>query len=262
MNVLKTILKLVAISFIAVLIIALGCYLLEANNGNGEYLDQENVESSDYFTVVYRQPVNGYQVKAFVRWNDCGDFYVLPADIVFSKDDKSFTLHTECFGDTVYSKGRLHNEENMDLRKRYMSKTLDADYIYNKNEDETMSVDTPFFFMDLDFDGVDELVIVHYSMAVRYHSGYSVYRIVDGEPVLLNYPPYYTDPNEKYGMTDYPEFDYNQKTISCTYPEGNGGYPYVGRITYGVSKTEKDTVIVNGKKHFFNHIEPVEEIVY
>ncbi len=249
-------------AFIAILIISLGCYLLETNNSSGDYLVQGNVESSDYFTVVYRQPVNGYQVKAFVRLKDWGDFYELPADLVFTKDNKSFTLHTECFGDTAYSKGRFNDRENLDFMMKHRSKAVESDYTYTKHEDMTMLFDTPFFFMDMDFDGIDELVIVHYGMAVRYHSGYSVYRIVDGDPVLLNYPPYYADPNEKYGMTDYPEFDFNQKTISCPYPEGNGGLPYEGGIIYGVSKTEKDTVIVNGKKHFFNHIELIEEIVY
>ena len=63
-------------------------------------------------------------------------------------------------------------------------------------------------------------------------------------------------------MTDYPEFDYKKRTISCPYPEGPGGLSYEGRIIYGISKTQKDTVVVNGRKHFFNHIERIKEIKY
>ena len=39
--------------------------------------------------------------------------------------------------------------------------------------------------------------------------------------VCIDYPPY-NDWREVcgFGMTDYPEFDYKKKTISCTYPEG------------------------------------------
>ena len=35
---------------------------------------------------------------------------------------------------------------------------------------------------------------------------------------------------------------------------------YAGRIIYGVSKKEKDTVVVNGRKHLFNHMKVVKEV--
>lgn len=37
---------------------------------------------------------------------------------------------------------------------------------------------------------------------------------------------------------------------------------YVGRTIYGISKKQKDTIIVNGRKQFFNHIELIKEIKY
>ena len=33
-----------------------------------------------------------------------------------------------------------------------------------------------------------------------------------------------------------------------------------GRTIYGVSMTKKDTVAVNGKDHYFNHLEAIEEV--
>lgn len=132
------------------------------------------------------------------------------------------------------------------------------DYHENRAKGEVMASWTPFFFRDLDFDGIDELVIVHYSMAVRFHSGFDVYRIVDGKPVLIDYPPYKT--YEDFGMTDYPEFDYKQMMITCPYPEGE--LHYIGRTIYGVSKKQKDTIVVNGRKHCFNHMEQVIEEKY
>jgi hypothetical protein len=121
-----------------------------------------------------------------------------------------------------------------------------------------MPMYTPFFFMDLDFDGIKELVIVHKSMAVRYHDGYDVYRVVEGRPVLIDYPPYNDNKEEwGFGMTDYPEFDFRKKIISCPYPEGE--LTWIGRTVYGVSKSRKDTVVVNGRKHLFNHMEVIKE---
>jgi len=96
-------------------------------------------------------------------------------------------------------------------------------------------------------------------VAVRYHDGYDVYRIVDGEPVLINYPPYKTD--EDFGMTDYPEFDLKKKTITCIIPEGAIGEQSVEQ-TYGISMKQKDTIVVNGRKHLFNHIERIKEIKF
>ena len=54
--------------------------------------------------------------------------------------------------------------------------------------------------------------------------------------------------------------DYKKKMISCPYPEGE--MKYAGRIIYGVSKKEKDTVIVNGKKDLFNHMEVIKDVKY
>ncbi len=253
------ILRIGAIAFSVVLVLSLASYLMESRSEEEqtEYDDNEvawDVKTTDFLTVVYRQPVNGYHVEALVKWNDLGDFYVLPADLIFTKDDKTFTLQTECFGDTAYSKGRLNDRENLRLIKEHRNKTIDADYPTGHCEEgETMLRDTPFFFKDLDFDGIDELVIVHYSMAVRYHDGFSVYRIVDGEPFLIDYPPYNTGEYKSFGMTDYPEFDFEKKTIDCHYPEGE--MKWDGRTIFGVSKTRKDTIVVNGKEHYFNHLE-------
>lgn len=230
---------------------------VEADESDDDFSDIIN----DSFVVAYNQPVNGYKVKAVANLS-VSDDDIISADLTFSKNGKSFTLHTQCFGDTVFCKGRLDYEfENPELFKKYRNKTIKADYNRYKEDDHLMPMYTPFFFMDLDFDGIEELVIVHHSMAVRYHDGYDVYRIVEGRPVLIDYPPY-NDWREAcgFGMTDYAEFDFKKQTISCPYPEGE--LTWEGRIVYGVSKKQKDTVIVNGRKHYFNHMEIIEEIKY
>lgn len=218
---------------------------------------------TDSFIVAYRQFVNGYKVKAIAKFAE-SDVDIISADLTFTKGAHSFRLHTQCFGDTVFCKGRMdYNFENPKLFRKYMNKTIEADYHLHRVKGCQMPVYTPFFFMDLDFDGIEELVIVHNSMGVRYHDGYDVYRIVEGRPVLINYPPYNDNVADwGFGMTDYPEFDFKKKTISCPYPEGPGGLPYMGRTIYGISKIQKDTVVVNGRKHFFNHMEVIKEEKY
>ena len=144
--------------------------------------ETSDINWNDSFIVIYRQPVNGYKVKAIAKLAS-SDVDIISADLTFTKDGKSFTLHTQCFGDTVYSKGRLdYNWENPEIFKRFCSKTIQADYHEYKEKGRLMPMYTPFFFRDLDFDGVEELVIVHHSMGVRYHDGYDIYRIVEGEP--------------------------------------------------------------------------------
>lgn len=212
----------------------------------------------DSFVVAYRQPVNGYMVKAVAR--SAGD--IISADLTFTKEGQSFKLYTRCFGDTVFCKGRMDNDlDNPKLLKRYKNKTIEADYHLYRVKGCQLPKYTPFFFMDLDFDGIEELVIVHRSMGYKYRDDYDVYRIVEGSPVLISYPPY-NDSKDHWGfdMADNPEFDYKKKTISCPYPEGV--VTWTGRTIYGISKTQKDTVMVNGKMHLFNHMEVIKEEKY
>ena len=220
-----------------------------------------DVNWNDSFIVVYRQPVNGYMVKAIAKLAS-SDVPIISANLIFEKDGKSFTLHTQCFGDTVYSKGRLdYDEENTEIFRRLRFKTIQADYHEYKEKGRLMSIYTPFFFRDLDFDGLEELVIVHHSMGVRFCDGYDIYRIVEGEPFLINHSPYNDNVEDwGFGLTDYPKFDLKKKTISCPYPEGE--IKYDGCTIYGVGKKQKDTVTVNGRKHLFNHMEVIKEIKY
>ena len=206
--------------------------------------------------MFYNLRINGYDVRAVVKQDK--DLFN-SAEITFLKNWKKFTLHSLSFGDTLYNKVYpVTDGDNDEVMQRYRKKTIYSEYQENRYENEVMLGRTPFFFRDLDFDGIDELIIVHLGVAARCHSGFDVYRIVDGEPVLIDYPPYKT--NDDFGMTDYPEFDYKNKTISCPYPEGE--LHWTGCKIYGVSKKQKDTVVVNGRKYLFNHLELIKEEKY
>ena len=226
--------------------------ILACNNGARKNVGEENKAKTaeDSFTVVYSKPIKGYRVRAVLKPYET-DVLIMKAAITFDKDGKLFTLKTSCYGDTAFCKGRLeYREDNEKLLKKYRNKTVKADY------NEAM----PFFFKDMDFDGVDELVIVHYSMADRYHNGYDVYRIVDGKPMPIDYPPYKSGKHKEFGMTDYPEFDFKHNTITCSFPEGE--LKYEEQTVYGISDRKKDTIVVNGVKHYFNHIEQQKRVSF
>lgn len=250
--------KIIPIIVIILLVIA-GCHrsmgVAEGTMAGISDSIETNSNGDDSFTVVYRQPVNDYKVKALLKRSlydtNC-------ADITFVKNGKSFTLSTTSFGDSLFNKGGWGMDgTNEGIIKKYHNQTIYANYHATKVDWKYELDETPFFFKDMDFDGEDELVIVHYRVAVRNHDGYDVYRIVDEDPVLIEYPPFKT--NDDFGMTDYPEFDYKNKTITCPYPEGPGGLGYEGQVIFGISKKQKDTVVVNGRKHLFNHIEMIKD---
>lgn len=234
-----------------------GVYKVTKNTQCDTVVVDDYVSCNDSFIVVYRQPVNGYKVKAVVRMS----YDINYADITFVKNGKSFTLSTTSFGDSLFNKGGWGEDgTNENIMKKYQYKTIEVDYHAAKVDWKYEPNGTPFFFKDLDFDGIKELVVVHYTIAVRYHNGYDVYRIVDGKPFLIDYPPYKNGGDDDFGMTDYPEFDFKKKMISCPYPEGE--LKWEGRIIYGISKRKKDIVNVNGRKHYFNHIEKIKEIKF
>ena len=84
---------------------------------------------------------------------------------------------------------------------------------------------------------------------------------MEGEPFLINHSPYNDNVEEwGFGMTDYPEFDFKKETITCPYPEGD--MKYEGCTILGISTKQMDTVTVNGRKHYFNHMEVIKEIKY
>lgn len=251
--------KIIALAVLLLLVLAY-CQSQKSGRDTGNYWDEYSDIINDSFIVRYNQPVNGYNVEAIVKLGFDDFWDILSADLTFTKDGKSFTLHTRCFGDSAYSKGKaVYN--NSDVLRRYKNKIFNADYHDYRKQDEPMRIYAPFFFKDMDFDGIEELVIVHHTLGVNHHDGYDVYRIVEGEPVLIDYSQYNDNYRSwRFGMTDYPEYDYKKKTISCPYPEGE--LTWKGRIIYGISKNQKDTVVVNGIMHLFNHLEEIEEIKY
>lgn len=251
--------KIIALAVLFLLVIAY-CQCHKIGGDKENLLDEYSDIINDSFIVRYNQPVNGYNVQAIVKL-DFDDFWeILCADLTFTKDGKSFTLHTRCFGDSAYSKGKaVYN--NSDVLRKYKNKIFHADYPDYRKQDEPMRIYAPFFYKDMDFDGIEELVIVHHTLGVNHHDGYDVYRIVEGEPMLIDYSPYNDNYRSwRFGMTDYPEFDYKKKTISCPYPEGE--LKWSGRTIYGVSKKQKDTININGKKYYFNHMDVIKEIKY
>lgn len=175
----------------------------------------------DKISIIYKNPINGYKVRTKLKGNN-DDIFVISANLSFTKNGKTYTLHTTCFGDTLFCKRRLdYDKETPQLFKKNHNETIYANYHENRKHGDVFPIYSPFFFQDMDFDGIPKLVIVHHSMGVRFHNGLDVYHIVDGTPVRVDYTPFNKcRANCGFAMTDYPQLDYKHKTITCPYQEG------------------------------------------
>ena len=93
--------KIIALAVLLLLVLAY-CQSQKSERDTGNYWDEYSDIINDSFIVRYNQPVNGYNVEAIVKlgFDDLWD--ILSADLTFTKDGKSFTLHTKCFGDSAY----------------------------------------------------------------------------------------------------------------------------------------------------------------
>ena len=127
--------------------------------------------------LIYNQTVNGYSVTA--EWKGYGDGEWGPATIRFSGKKGSFEIFKERFSDqSIYRNG-----------KKKSRGTMHVDYV-PKLQEEILSEMSPFFFIDIDFDGTDELIFTNYLNGQRGYNSYDVYEIKNGSAVLMTGRPY------------------------------------------------------------------------
>lgn len=152
--------------------------------------------------ISYNQKVEGYSVK--VMWFPIGT-EVGRAILYFEKADSRFYLYNHHFNDSA-----LYYTRNKTLKD---GQTITLDYIAKK-DDEYLSRNSPFFFVDVDFDGKKELVINNWRCGSREANSYEVYRVEEYGTELIHEAPF----NEL--ENGHVEFDSKQKTITCTFSTG------------------------------------------
>lgn len=98
------------------------------------------------FYVRYDKPINGFTVTAEIEPYEEADWG--PTTLTFSKGDISFSVYVDAFTKEGFSlKGYDASEE---IVLQYLPKPKDV-ILYDKE---------PFCFTDIDYDGVDEILVL------------------------------------------------------------------------------------------------------
>ncbi len=166
---------------------------------------------SDKITHLhYRQKVRGYRVS--VDYVQCGlEFNYGRCIIRFTKPSHSFRVYCDAFSDeqliaddSPYTK----SQKAIDLTKLSPGADIYLNYVRPKRN-EYLSMSSPFYFKDMDFDGEDELVVNNLRMGARGYNTYDIFKVFGvKKPLRLKGLPF----NEgKYKITNY-NVDYEPKT--------------------------------------------------
>lgn len=168
--------------------------------------------------IKYKQPVNGYTVR--VLWMPYTDESEETSEtgnalLYFESESNHFYIQTRSYRDTaVYSHTKL---KDVDI--------LFWDYT-PKKKGEILSQYSPFFFSDVDFDGVDELLINDFYVGPN---SYEVYKVHPYYAEIVKEKPF---DNLQGGIT---QFDIKNKTITKHYADG----PVVYTHTYKAIKQDE-----------------------
>lgn len=168
--------------------------------------------------IKYKQPVNGYTVR--VLWMPYTDESEETSEtgnalLYFESENNHFYIQTRSYRDTaVYSHTKLKDGD-----------ILFWDYT-PKKKGEILSQYSPFFFSDVDFDGVDELLINDYYVGPN---SYEVYKVHPYYAEIVKEKPF---DNLQGGVT---QFDIKNKTITKHYADG----PVVYTHTYKAIKQDE-----------------------
>lgn len=158
---------------------------MREDNLRGTVFEDLNIDNMRLF-IRYNQPVEGYTVTGVCfplagYDRDREHELVGKAILHFESEDNHFDIYNEYFSDsTLY----YVNEQSF-----VDGQVLHLDYL-PKKADEYLGYNTPFFFQDVDFDGMKELLVNNWRCGIRHSNHYEVYKIEDRKARLLTAPPF------------------------------------------------------------------------
>ncbi len=191
-----------------------------------------DLEKCDSYCVHlnYKQLVEGYRVmvdfypRASVTHGQCcTELYKGKAALHFSKDGSSFSIECEEFSDSNLICYALSDKEyvtmsehSIDLCDIESGDTIMIDYIPPKAK-EYLSWNSPFYFLDMDFDGKKDLVVNN--MGCGYYGGntYDVFSFENGKPRKLTSYPFEQDDIK---LNSDCEYNPQTKTLSLKIKDG------------------------------------------
>ena len=163
-----------------------------------------NLSNADSYIVhlKYRQKVEGYEVivdfsprTSITHGQCCTELYMGKAILHFANDSSSFNVECEEFSDSsliCYTNSdpehTPRNNKSVDLGEIESGDTIVLDYLPPKAQ-EYFSWNSPFYFLDMDFDGRKELLVNN--MGCGYYGGntYDVFSLIGSVPQkMVGYP--------------------------------------------------------------------------
>ena len=175
----KYISLLIVIGIVSVLFLTVCKYNNHTDNTpcDFEWLRLDNSSKTAVY-IRYKYPINGYNITAVCLVdtafnNDCPSYKVNnmifgKAYIHFIDDKREFIIENESFSENI----------NFDYKQITDGTLLELDYKFSSDSYVFNSIDVPFFFWDIDFDGEKELISsVYNGMGYHWHNSYNVYKI-------------------------------------------------------------------------------------
>ena len=213
--------------FIFILIMTIGCFISCSKQSNTTDLGNYTVATThisypEGFNVFdngdnicfikYRNKINGYDVKIAVRQFGYVDSTLYGnAEIAFLRSDTCF----------LYFRNYYFRIDSLDLKKINNHEVVELDYNYPKiNKLKPLKFQQfsslPFFFLDVNFDGKDELVMNYARQGQRYSNAYVAYGLEHCfEDVSYDFLYDSTRGTAPFSdLDDLSEIDYTKKEIS------------------------------------------------
>jgi hypothetical protein len=193
-----------------------------------EHFGTANIPQSRLITVKikFKNLIRGYRVS--VTWHPLGSFYGVhgPAQIAFRNPKNNqkhiyctsyFSLPAEVVPASFYQKGSCCGLNHMASDTTLM---FSYPILEKESDDEvTHKSKMPFYFLDVNFDGKDELIIAESGFAQRGGMNFTAYNFecdynYSNDDVQMKID-YHMPLRERYGEFDYTaRFDHKKKTMT------------------------------------------------
>ena len=191
----------VAILPILICLLSSCCFQHRTNKASSEASPAESVNETETpitskgYHVRYDRPINGYTVTAVIEPYEDADWG--PTVLTFTKGDISFSVYVDSFTKEGFSlKGYDASEE---IVLQYVPKPKGV-MLYDKE---------PFCLSDIDYDGVDEILVLEFCGGAH---GVNSYLIFEKDGTQRKDGPF-----EEFD--EHVEFDAKNKTITRYYYE-------------------------------------------
>ena len=211
-------LKITSLCFLVIISITLlGCKQTTTNTGIIEILSEP-----PRVLITYNQVVNDYKITVtWFPWGGTGEVGHGILKFTHISENQYFYIFNDHFSD-VYLDSLVRNNSHVFSD----GETFTLDYISPQN-DELIGHNTPFQFLDVDFDGEDELLINNWNCGHRDNNQYDVYKVKPFYAEKLARKPF--DCLENGDV-----FDFESKTITQI---GSSGWNDYTKLVYRYYET-------------------------